>query len=548
MTIDGVANIDTGDNGGNMATTNIDAVAEFKVLTNAYQAEYGRAVGAQIQVVTKSGTRDFHGSGYWYGRRSDWNANTWMNNRDDAGIAEAKTSRNDSRLHHRRSGLLPRLQRGQEEAVLLLEPGVPAPHATRATGADARADRARAPRRLLAERGQQRQPVPLHPRLQHRASRAARPTPAAASRTAACSAASRRAALPARPRGAEHLPDRELLGRQRPQLPEPGSRRPPRREDLLRMDFQATDTWRITGRYMHNNEDILQAYGTTWAGNGSDQLPTPTLFIHPGSNYMLSATGVLNPTTSLELSWGRASNSLNYELQLDPLFRTNAGVTGLPLLFPDAAQGDYVPWFTFRGGRTNNAGQYQTDRGPFTNENITHDVIANLTKVWGSHAIEDRLLLPAQLQAAEHLRELQQPDRLHRQRQQPVRYRLQLRERGHWRVQLLPAGEQVRDTRMALQERRVVRAGQLEAEPAAHARLRCPLLLPDPAVGHDPAGLELPAGPVQPERRGDALLRRSASARLPARATPAAGWIRRSSRRASRRRWRTRSRGASSAG
>ena len=81
MTIDGVANIDTGDNGGNMATTNIDAVAEFKILTNAYQAEYGRAVGGQVQVVTKSGTQAFHGSGYWYGRRSDWNANTWTNKR-----------------------------------------------------------------------------------------------------------------------------------------------------------------------------------------------------------------------------------------------------------------------------------------------------------------------------------------------------------------------------------------------------------------------------------------------------------------------------------
>ena len=40
-----------------MATTNIDAVAEFKVLTNAYQAEYGRAVGGQLQVVTKSGSQ-----------------------------------------------------------------------------------------------------------------------------------------------------------------------------------------------------------------------------------------------------------------------------------------------------------------------------------------------------------------------------------------------------------------------------------------------------------------------------------------------------------
>src|SRR5690349_11234369 len=93
ITIDGIANIDTGDNGGNMATTNIDAVAEFKVLSNSYQAEYGRAVGGQIQVVTKSGSRDFHGSGYWYGRRGSWDANTWLNNR--SGTAKPDTSRND---------------------------------------------------------------------------------------------------------------------------------------------------------------------------------------------------------------------------------------------------------------------------------------------------------------------------------------------------------------------------------------------------------------------------------------------------------------------
>ena len=94
MTIDGVANIDTGDNGGNMAQTNIDAIAEFKVLTASYQAEYGRAVGAQVQVVTKSGGRNYSGSAYWYARRSDWNANTWINNR--SGTPLAKSSRNDT--------------------------------------------------------------------------------------------------------------------------------------------------------------------------------------------------------------------------------------------------------------------------------------------------------------------------------------------------------------------------------------------------------------------------------------------------------------------
>ena len=137
---------------------------------------------------------------------------------------------------------------------------------------------------------------------------------------------------------------------------------------------------------MNTKENILQAYGTTWAGNGSDQLPMPVQFIHPGKNYMLSATGILNPSTSLEMSVGRASNSLNYQLQNPNLFRSAAGLTGLPLLFPDAVQADYIPYFEFRGGRTANAGQYQTDRGPFTNENKTTDVLANLSKIWGSHS------------------------------------------------------------------------------------------------------------------------------------------------------------------
>ena len=123
MTIDGVANIDTGDNGGNMATTNIDSVAEFKILTNAYQAEYGRAVGGQLQVVTKSGTQDYHGSGYWYGRRSNWNATNWLNNRDNLATPEASRDDRGYTVGGRSSSLGgPTLE---AEAVLLLQPGVP---------------------------------------------------------------------------------------------------------------------------------------------------------------------------------------------------------------------------------------------------------------------------------------------------------------------------------------------------------------------------------------------------------------------------------------
>ena len=189
ITIDGVANIDTGDNGGNMATTNIDAVAEFKVLTNAYQAEYGRAVGGQLQVVTKSGSRDFHGSGYWYGRRSDWDANSYLNKRDDAGGAEGRRPRATTPATPSAGRCsCPGFNAEQEEAVLLLQPGVRAAHQSGDRAQDARADRARAAGRFLAERRQQRQSVPLRPRLHHRPALQRLRHARLLRRTAACSA------------------------------------------------------------------------------------------------------------------------------------------------------------------------------------------------------------------------------------------------------------------------------------------------------------------------------------------------------------------------
>ena len=69
-------------NGGTLATTNIDMIAEMKVITNSQPAEFGRSSGAQIEVVTKSGTRDLHGTGYFFHRHEDLNANSWRNNVD----------------------------------------------------------------------------------------------------------------------------------------------------------------------------------------------------------------------------------------------------------------------------------------------------------------------------------------------------------------------------------------------------------------------------------------------------------------------------------
>jgi hypothetical protein len=76
-----VTNKDTGSNSGNYSAPGLDSIGEIRVQTSNFQAEYGRSSGATITVVTKSGTRDFHGTAAFYRRNESLNANEWARNR-----------------------------------------------------------------------------------------------------------------------------------------------------------------------------------------------------------------------------------------------------------------------------------------------------------------------------------------------------------------------------------------------------------------------------------------------------------------------------------
>jgi hypothetical protein len=80
FTVDGITDMDTGSNGTLHYEPSLDSIQELKVLSSNYQAEFGRNSGGTITVVTKSGTRDFHGTGQWSHRPEEFNANTWLNN------------------------------------------------------------------------------------------------------------------------------------------------------------------------------------------------------------------------------------------------------------------------------------------------------------------------------------------------------------------------------------------------------------------------------------------------------------------------------------
>src|SRR3954451_4666702 len=88
LAVDGVVSNDVGTPNVFSSVTTLDAIGEVKVVLNSYQAEYAGNGGAVVQVVTKSGGREFHGGGYYYLRNEALNANDFFNNRN--GVARPR--------------------------------------------------------------------------------------------------------------------------------------------------------------------------------------------------------------------------------------------------------------------------------------------------------------------------------------------------------------------------------------------------------------------------------------------------------------------------
>ena len=82
LTYDGAVGIRTRSNGTSIGTADVEATQEVQILAANYNAEYGRASGGQVRIVTKSGTKDFHGVFYEYLRNAAFNANEWGRNRN----------------------------------------------------------------------------------------------------------------------------------------------------------------------------------------------------------------------------------------------------------------------------------------------------------------------------------------------------------------------------------------------------------------------------------------------------------------------------------
>jgi len=375
LTIDGATNVDTGSNGSMHIMMGMDSIAEFKVLTSNYQAEYGRASGGDIKIVTRGGGSQFHGTGYIFHRHEGLNSNTFLNNAD--GRRSDGTEINPRQLYryntpgYNFSGPVPitkgRKERlfffwGQEWQKQLVPRTIPA--------------QVRMPTALETQGDFSQTLDGTGTKVTIKDPTTGKPFP--------------ENKIPAdrfNQSGQNILKLFNTFVNAPQAMPvfnynSQFSYSYPRRQDNIRLDYRLGEKFTIFARLTHDQDQSLWPYGLS-----QNFAWTPTIWKMPGRNAVLNITANVSPTVVNEFLFGPSQNNIT----MDPVDGSAMTMKGLGLTFTPPYP--YNPaqfvniWFI--GTPNQNFGMI-TGYGayPFKNSNTTFDFVDNLSKVWGKHLVK----------------------------------------------------------------------------------------------------------------------------------------------------------------
>jgi hypothetical protein len=393
VTIDGSSNVDTGSNTGGHVSFNPDAVAEIKVLTSNFQAEYGRAGGAFISFVSKSGTNQFHGGGRLFHRHEGLNGNNYFRNAQqiEASRNNGRSARNLYRYNNIGYDIggpvwLPFLGlKGKDKLFFYWNQEwyqQLVPEATRNIRVPTAAERGGDFSQTVDGNGN---------RVYIKDTNLA----------GTCTAAN----TPANPgacfinNGVLHVipqarwyasgqailnvyPQPNIGGNNQFNFTSANSYAYPRREDILRMDYQMNEKHRLTGRFTYNADTRALAYGTFISDYN---FPLTTIrYPRPSRNGVLQLQSTFSSTLTNEFIFGPSTNYLSL-FEDTPTATRKVKNINTPLLFPSVNVDDLIPNLRY-GGIANQTFPTSNFNGvPFKNVNHTFNFIDNVSKVIGVH-------------------------------------------------------------------------------------------------------------------------------------------------------------------
>uniref|UniRef100_Q01TX7 TonB-dependent receptor n=1 Tax=Solibacter usitatus (strain Ellin6076) TaxID=234267 RepID=Q01TX7_SOLUE len=378
--VDGITNLDTGSNNTLQFEPNMDSIAEVRVLTSNFQAEYGRNGGGVITVITRGGGKDFHVSGYDTYRHESLNANSFWNNRTN--VAKAPYRYRITGYTVSGPVFIPKVFNKNRDKIFFFwnqeYTGQRKDYGTRLTNMPTALERTGDFSKSVTGSGTAIKIVDPLNGVQFPGNVIPK---------------SRFSTLGMAMLNSLPLPnytDPTNVNNSNYKSTYTGAY--PKREDMVRVDYNITPTLQVYWRYVQDKDEQQVPYGL-WVNGNINYLLAPITFGQPGKGHVAHITKSISSTLVNEFIFGLSKNKLYfYPTNASLIDRSNVGNPAQ--WYPDTSTGvsytdktNYMPNLTFGGNHANPA-IAAFGNIPYENYNTVMSFVDNVSKVVGAHSIK----------------------------------------------------------------------------------------------------------------------------------------------------------------